>query len=74
MHEIGEKVVAERRVAILRDLRNHAAWKAMSDDPTYLAQLETHFRWHAQGRSPRIMTGARRLAAILAVNVVGYSR
>jgi len=23
--------------------RNHAAWKAMSDDPTYLAQLEPIF-------------------------------
>ena len=33
-----------------------------------------HFRRHAQGRGPRAMTAARRLAAILAADVVGYSR
>ena len=54
--------------------RSRAAWTAWSDDPTYLAQLERYFRGHAQGRSPRTMTAARRLAAILAADVVGYSR
>ncbi len=54
--------------------RARAAWTAMSDDPTYLAELEPHPRRHAQGRSPRTMTAARRLAAILAADVVGYSR
>jgi class 3 adenylate cyclase len=29
---------------------------------------------HAQGRGARTMTAARRLAAILAVDVVGYNR
>jgi hypothetical protein len=32
----------------------------------------TRLRWHAQGRSPRTMTAARRLAAILAAAAVGY--
>ena len=33
-----------------------------------------HSRRHAQGRGPGTMTAARRLAAILAADVVGYSR
>ena len=36
--------------------RVRAAWTAMSDDPTYLAQLERTSRRPAQGRSPRTMT------------------
>ena len=54
--------------------RVRAAWTAMSDDPTYLGRGRAHFRRHAQGRSARAMTAARRLAAILAADVVGYSR
>src|SRR5208337_1827772 len=33
-----------------------------------------HSRTPSQGRGPRTMTAARRLAAILAADVVGYSR
>ena len=36
--------------------RARAAWTAMSDDPTYLAQARAHSRRHAQGRGPRTMT------------------
>ena len=49
-------------------------WTAMSDDLTYPAQRERIHRGPAQSRSPRTMTAARRLAAILAADVVGYSR
>ena len=54
--------------------RARAAWTARSDDPTYLAQARAHSRGPAQGRGPRTMTAVRRLAAILAADVVGYSR
>ena len=54
--------------------RARVTYTPVSDDPTYLAQTERRSRRHAQGRSPRRMTAARRLAAILAVYVVGYSR
>ena len=54
--------------------RARAGSTARSDDPTYLAQDRAHSRRPAQGLSPRAMTTARRLAAILAADVVGYSR
>ena len=54
--------------------RARAAWTAMSDDPTYLAQLEPLLEGMRKAGSPRAMTAARRLAAIMAVDVVGYSR
>ena len=53
--------------------RARAVWAAMSDDPTYLAGSSPSRR-SAQGRSARAMTATRRLAAIMAVDVVGYSR
>ena len=46
----------------------------VSDNPIFLKQCREHLRRHAQGRSPRAMTATCRLAAILAVDVVGYSR
>ena len=46
----------------------------MSDDPTVSGADRARFRRPAQGRSPRAMTATRRLAAIMAVDVVGYSR
>ena len=51
--------------------RARASWTAMSDDPTYLAAARAHSRRPAQGRAARTMTAARRLAAILAADVVG---
>ena len=51
-----------------------AAWTASSDNPTILPSCEPHSRRHAQGRGARAMTATRRLAAIMAVDVVGYSR
>src|SRR4029077_11772062 len=48
---------------------------ALSDIPGYFAERARAF-WKVspQGRSPRTMTAPRRLAATLAVDVVGYSR
>ena len=42
--------------------------------PDVSGPARAHSRRPAQGRSPRTMTAARRLAAILAADVVGYSR
>ena len=53
--------------------RARADWTALSDDPTYLAQLDAIFEGLRKAGVPR-MTAARRLAAILAVDIVGYSR
>ncbi len=46
----------------------------MSDDPTYLARLEPILEGLRKAGAARTMTAARRLAAILAADVVGYSR
>ena len=46
----------------------------MSDDPTYRAGAERILEGLRKAGSPRIMTATHRLAAILAVDVVGYSR
>ena len=54
--------------------RARAAWTAVSDAPTFLAQLEPIFEGMRMAGVPRAMTATRRLAAILAVDVVGYSR
>jgi tetratricopeptide (TPR) repeat protein len=54
--------------------RVRAAWTAMSDEPTYLVQIEHHARSLAQGRSPRTMSAVRRPAAIVAADVPEYSR
>ena len=54
--------------------RARGGWTAMSDNPTYLAQLESIFEGLRKARSPRTMIAARRLAAILAVDFRGYSR
>ena len=54
--------------------RARTLWTAMSDDPTHLAAARAYFRRLAQGRGPRALTAARRLAAILAADVVGYRR
>ena len=53
--------------------RARANWTAMSDDPTYLAQGEPIYEGLRKAGAPRTMTAARRLAAILALDVVGYS-
>ena len=53
--------------------RARAAWTAMERRPDVSGPARAHSRRHAQGRSPRTMTAARRLAAILAADVVGYS-
>ena len=54
--------------------RARVDWTALSDDPTYLAQLEPLFRIHAHSRRPQVMTTTCRFAAILAADVVGYCR
>ena len=53
--------------------RTRAAWTAMSDDPTYLAQLEAISKACAKPEFPN-NDRARRLAAILAVDFMGNSR
>ena len=47
---------------------------AATDNPRFHFDARALLCRHAQGRSPRAMTAARRLAAILAADVVGYSR
>ncbi len=54
--------------------RARAAWTAISDDPTHLAQFGARSRRHAHGGSARRMIAARRLTAILAADVAGCSR
>ena len=53
--------------------RVRATWTAMSDDPTYLAQLEPVLEGMRKAGVPEAMTAPRCLAAILAADVVGYS-
>ena len=50
--------------------RARAAWPAASDDPTHRAKLERIFEGLRKAGAP----AARRLAAILAADVAGYSR
>jgi len=50
-----------------------AHWAARSDDPTYLGHAEGILEGMRKAGVPE-MTAARRLAAILAADVVGYSR
>ncbi len=49
-------------------------WRAERRQPRRDRRIRAHHRRPAQSRSPRAMTAARRLAAILAADVVGYSR
>ena len=57
--------------------RARATYTAMSDDPTYLAQLEFFFRRPAQGRSLGTMRGREvgeyRLVSMRLVNLVSRS-
>ena len=52
--------------------RARASWTAMRADSDVFGGAEP-IRRHEQGLGPRTMTAARRLAAILAARVVGYS-
>src|SRR5208337_5320107 len=67
----------QRRPHAPPDLRRLPRPRRLDDGqrrPDVSGPARAHSRRHAQGRSPRTMTAARRLAAILAADVVGYSR